>query len=325
MKKKTDRNYLKQYIDNCSISKCIICSIIVCIALLIIDRVNYFTVLIQKAGLGLFVALLVGALSIIIIVLSKRIWLSLKYRITNTIDSVLFVLFFIIPLYVIGTILIDSSALYKFITSLILFVSVVVLLFIRFLMCNQYDQKAEKLKEIDLKDILENSIDKNADKPLIIAEKDVDYDLLERKGIINNLYSSITKCVSGGSFVIGLEGEWGSGKTTIINNVKRIIQESNTDIRIIDDFDPWTYGSEKALLSAFYDSIMIHSNMKSSDYSSRKAIDEISSIISDNYVQGGIAKALLNLTRNSETEVINQLKKRIAAFLSEKNKYCCIH
>lgn len=49
-----------------------------------------------------------------------------------------------------------------------------------------------------------------------------------------------------------LKGAWGSGKTTILNNVKDKLSKEN--LVFIDE--PWVYNDEKSLLVAFFDSIM---------------------------------------------------------------------
>lgn len=59
----------------------------------------------------------------------------------------------------------------------------------------------------DLKDIYEGQKTDHSQNPILVSEKDVDYDLLGRDGIINVLYRSIISCKSNSSFVIGLEGE----------------------------------------------------------------------------------------------------------------------
>jgi predicted KAP-like P-loop ATPase len=51
-----------------------------------------------------------------------------------------------------------------------------------------------------------------------------------------------------------LKGAWGSGKTTILNNVKDKLSKEN--LVFIDDFEPLVYNDEKSLLVAFFDSIM---------------------------------------------------------------------
>ena len=53
---------------------------------------------------------------------------------------------------------------------------------------------------------------------ILLEETAVDYDLLHREEIIGVLYDTILKCHPKNNFTIGLNGKWGSGKTTIINN-----------------------------------------------------------------------------------------------------------
>ena len=56
-------------------------------------------------------------------------------------------------------------------------------------------------------------------------------------------------------FTIGVIGEWGSGKSTIINFAKQELKDTK-DLIIIDDFDPWTINSEDALILAMYNTII---------------------------------------------------------------------
>lgn len=66
--------------------------------------------------------------------------------------------------------------------------------------------------------------------------------------------NTILNCNPSSKYVISLKGPWGSGKTTIIKNVKRKINDSS--ILFIDDFELWTYNDEESLLCAFFDIIM---------------------------------------------------------------------
>ena len=62
----------------------------------------------------------------------------------------------------------------------------------------------------DLRDIYYGNIRHNKNEPILILEKDVDYDLLGRNVIIDQLFLSIASIkASDHAFVIGLEGEWG--------------------------------------------------------------------------------------------------------------------
>ena len=76
-----------------------------------------------------------------------------------------------------------------------------------------------------------------ADQPISLVEED----LLDRSGFANLLAEGI--CASGNqySFVYGITGEWGSGKSSIAN----MITEKIGDRMNIISFNPWLVRSEE--------------------------------------------------------------------------------
>ena len=78
---------------------------------------------------------------------------------------------------------------------------------------------------------------------LVLDEEAVDYDLLHREDLIENIIRTVADCYPNKKLVLSLSGKWGSGKTTVLNIVKKRLQESE-NILIIDDFDPWNYEDE---------------------------------------------------------------------------------
>ena len=170
----------------------------------------------------------------------------------------------------------------------------------------------------DLKDIYEGQKTDHSQDPILVSEKDVDYDLLDRNGIINVLYRSIVSCKSNSSFVIGLEGEWGSGKTTIINNVKKKLKE-NKDIVIIDSFDPWTYGTQNALLTAMYDSILRETGVKYSIYHEKRIIESLSDMLVDSYSAGNIMQNLF-FSQYGDYEKAKDIIDRLKQYVERTNK-----
>jgi hypothetical protein len=66
-------------------------------------------------------------------------------------------------------------------------------------------------------------------EPFIIARNGL-------KSVIDRVYSNDTANMGNESYIIGVNGEWGSGKSTLIELVKRQMKD---DVHIID-FNPWT-------------------------------------------------------------------------------------
>ena len=94
----------------------------------------------------------------------------------------------------------------------------------------------------------------------IIDSKKIKGDLFERKSIIDNISNTILSSLDcSNSFTIGIVGEWGSGKSTIIELVKEDINKNEIfkkNVIIVDDFDPWAIKSQDALILAIYNTIM---------------------------------------------------------------------
>ncbi|OYS03196.1 hypothetical protein CBF68_06595 [Lactobacillus taiwanensis] len=124
----------------------------------------------------------------------------------------------------------------------------------------------EECHLVELSDLYKNNL--NVSLPIFVKDRAVKDDLLGRDSIIALLYKSICQNFSKqDSFIIGLSGPWGSGKTTITNVVRKQLEEQNSDIKIIKGLNPWISGSEAVLLNSFYDALL---NALGINYSSRK-------------------------------------------------------
>ena len=94
----------------------------------------------------------------------------------------------------------------------------------------------------------------NTDKPI---EKQED-DLLGRASFSNQLGKAIYGHEEKSSLVIGLFGEWGTGKTSIINMVENeILRLSLKDNKkqFIIRFSPWNYTDKDNLINLFFESL----------------------------------------------------------------------
>ena len=172
----------------------------------------------------------------------------------------------------------------------------------------------------DLKDIYDNNIKSGTNRPIIVKEKDVEYDLLGRTAVINQVYTSIIASGSENqSYVISLEGDWGSGKTTIINNIKRIIKENMQGKIVVNDFDPWLFGTQEALLSAMYDIILMSTGIRYSMSKRRHFQDSVSEIAVNVPKIGGMLQGILKEKKDSY-ELVQEIKKQITSLLSKSEK-----
>lgn len=133
---------------------------------------------------------------------------------------------------------------------------VFILLIIRLLLYNTVNLKPSN-PNFTLEDFYTRKFDRDLLKNVLIKDSDkIRYDLFGRKPIIINLCNSIIMSkINNDCFTIGVIGEWGSGKSTIINFAKQKLTDKK-DLIIIDDFDPWTINSQDALILAMYNTII---------------------------------------------------------------------
>ena len=109
----------------------------------------------------------------------------------------------------------------------------------------------------------------SADRPI---ESDKD-DLLERASFASHLGKAICECDAKGGFVIGIYGEWGSGKTSVINMAIHTVEEvykEESNKPIIIKFSPWNYSEQSNLISTFFNSLQNQIAIKGDDEFKKK-------------------------------------------------------
>lgn len=190
-------------------------------------------------------------------IINNWIFKLLKINVINYIDLFLVSLFFSTVTYILINVLMELTE-FKLISSLIL-IGILIIIFIIRIKVVLRKFKSEKFPEVefnvyDLRDLYKNKIGKKDNKLILLEEKAVKYDLLNRTKIITDLYNSINFCKNKEKFIISITGEWGSGKTTILNIVKEKLDKEK--FIIIDDFDIWKYSNEKSLIYGIVDEIL---------------------------------------------------------------------
>lgn len=257
----------------------VIWSILIYLAIFFIDKYNLISKLIEiitSVSVGLIVLL-------IVIICISRLNLIDAYKIKsiNIIDRIAGTGFLVAFLCLINTILFKGE-LYKFGLEIILMIVSLKLLKDK-RDCYQniiLRRKNEYSSLIDLKDLYNNDIIDNKVKYLLIDENDVDYDFLHRDIIIEHIYNSILNVKADNSFVIGINGAWGSGKTTTVNIVKEKIKNNinNKDL-ILNDFNPWIYDNPQNMMVGLLKSILNEADITSNPLEHEKIFKSLINVI----------------------------------------------
>lgn len=228
--------------------------------MVITDYFNIFTFIYEKLNLPIIIC----AMSFVAIkFLSLKLHSLFVLKSVNYIDFYGLVALISITLYEIVLNLFKDIHVvlpYKITWSNIIIFIIGLLLIIRYFCITliELKNKDKVIKNVfDLKQLYDDEIPKEIEF-ILIGDEAVNYDLLERDKIIKQMANTILNCNNNSKFVISLKGNWGSGKTTILNNVKDKLNKKN--LVFIDDFEPWVYGDKKSLLVAFFDTIMKNIN-----------------------------------------------------------------
>lgn len=228
-------------------------SILLAFIVIFLDKINLFTKLMNLNYLWLLV---LGVIFFLIEPLNKKTLKMLTLKSTNILDVILVSMVIsegVLLLYLFTTF--ENN--YKFTFVYVLMILIMFLIIMRMFITNNKFQK-NKPTVIDLQEIYSNKINIEKNNLALLEESEVSYDLLDRQSVINQLYNTIKNCYPSRTFTIGLNGQWGSGKTTIINNVLKIIKSNNIeDLFVIVRFDPWEYNDERAMLKGLIERIMI--------------------------------------------------------------------
>ncbi len=297
--------------------------IVVFSAAIVVDLIDLPSKIINKYGLAPFLVVLVGVCVLVLIcTLQNHILKSIKVKNINDLDSLIMFTIIFAMIYFVIILVTPPHKLYKKIILLTVIIISLVFLICRLCINKKRDISETKNANIyDLKDFLEtDEIIKANDYPILFAEKDVDYDLFNRDIIINQLYTSIQACKGTDfSFVIGLEGPWGSGKTTVVNNVISKIKENfSNDFIVINDFDPWTYNNQKSLLVSLFDQVLKSTGINYSGSSLNAIVNTFFETIKNNNPIGNFVGSVL--LQNDSDDGIDKLKNRIYDYLEQNDK-----
>lgn len=282
----------------------------------IIDLLNlpskYFFMFDIRTTLIIFIAL---SLFLLLLAIELHLVDALKIISINIIDALALTLLLSLTTYT--GILAYYSILEVYKICIIIFATVLLFIYLaaRIYNLNKFTKKTIEYQSniIDLKRIYDGDFSIQG-KPILVDENDVQYDLLSRGSTINILYNTIQNSNPEKGFVISLEGNWGSGKTTIINNVKNKLIDNNEDIIIIDELDPWSYSNQEALFYSMFDYIIQKSGLKISTSTTKQ--------MAQSFYVGIFGSQKTSLFKNLfvSTDTIDSLKNRINDYLRLSGK-----
>ncbi len=281
----------------------------------ICDYFNLFTYIYNKLMLPIIIC---GLSFIIIKVLSLKLHNLFLLKSVNYIDFYSIVIIVSVFLYKIflnyfNDILVNLPYKITLANRIIIVFSILIIIRYFFILIIEFKNKDKDKNTktvFELKQLYDDEIPTETEF-ILISDEAVDYDLLERNKIINQIINTIINCNNNSKFVMSLKGSWGSGKTTILNNVKAKL--NNEHLIFIDDFEPWIYGDKKSLLIAFFDAIMKNINCGF-------RINEIN-IFTKTYLRTittNIGYSVDNLFDNNIN--IDRIKKIINNYLESNNK-----
>lgn len=158
------------------------------------------------------------------------------------------------------------------------------------------------------------------DEPINCDEQD----LLGRTKFIEDLSQQIETAKFTNSFVFGLYGYWGEGKTSIINLLIKKFQKNNKFLVI--NFVPWHFKDSDAILSAFYKQVeaifsknYIFPNLKTN-------FMKFHEIISNGFVKYGLKFNICGLNlefspkESNNIDTFDNINENIQSCISSSNK-----
>lgn len=152
-----------------------------------------------------------------------------------------------------------------------------------------------------------------SDEPI----QSIEQDLLGRKKFIEDLHKEIINLPFSDSFVFGLYGSWGEGKTSSINLLRNRLIKSR--YFLIVNFDPWIFKDEEAILRSFYTHIeqaiskeFIFPNLKGTFLKYQKLISS------------GLLQAGLKIELPFKNEPLEKIREKIETYIVHTDRKAII-
>jgi hypothetical protein len=163
----------------------------------------------------------------------------------------------------------------------------------------------------------EKSSGKGFDSPI----NSQDEDRLNRAGFAGQIFNIIEQAHSSQNIRVGINGEWGAGKTSVLNLIKNLCRESEYPIA---SFNPWHFKNTNEAWRGF--AIAVNAGVKEwkrhkySWYDLRLCLIKFSECTGwlTNYIENDVGKAINKLVLKPLTGLLEQRKDKVQELLNEK-------
>lgn len=119
---------------------------------------------------------------------------------------------------------------------------------------------------------MKSKINISLDSPLQV-ESALEQDKLSRKGFSEIAVKALRNASSDSGLVLSIEGEWGSGKTSTLAIIEKLLKKDESTLVI--HFNPWLIGEKDALLHHFLSQLASAIKLNDHSETAKKAVKEI--------------------------------------------------
>lgn len=102
----------------------------------------------------------------------------------------------------------------------------------------------------------------DVDRPIESREQD----LLGRGRLVESITKHILEVPADHGFTVAVVGEWGSGKSSVLNMVKESIEADSDSAAMVLQFNPWLFGSASDLVVRFFRELSIQLGKKGKEH-----------------------------------------------------------
>ncbi|MCU5305760.1 P-loop NTPase fold protein [Bacillus cereus] len=156
-------------------------------------------------------------------------------------------------------------------------------------------------------------------------------DLLNRKNTVDNLSNAIKNVNVKGSFVIGMYGEWGEGKTTILDMIEKDLGEEKDYVHVIR-FEPWYFKSIDSIIKNYFDLICESLGKKMMTLDLMMLISDYRDLLLDSIEGFKIKKVIsmvipdftsrqnVNTVKNKIEDKLKKLDQKVVIFIDDLDR-----